>query len=389
MSGLAVWEGGRQGGREARAHRAGGWATQPRAPAPLAAVVSCIFCGAIYLGSCKRQLSSRTPAPLTRLHRLPALCPALLQDRAAVHHRGAAALQRYCRADTAADHCESSCCTVLCNALLLGGPAGRLCCTSSARLHCVRRPQTLLPAPTASPLCRHHHPCGQVSYCILGGIGICSIIVFWMVSLHRTRERKRRLKRAKRAFTSRWHSVTSSMGLAVAAAAAVGEQRGQGNCSTGGGSGGGAGGVSVTRRRATTQTEERRVSWLHTGAAAIAVPPVATLPPSPFQAAQQPAAADTAGRGPSAPTAEGKPPNSRGSQQLALLSGGQPTSSQGRPQLLQSAGTMEGPQVGGANADLALSWCMSRRLQRCWRVCVHRVLGVKHLYFTVPNPPTF
>ncbi|KAL4421657.1 hypothetical protein ABPG77_001198, partial [Micractinium sp. CCAP 211/92] len=56
-----------------------------------------------------------------------------------------------------------------------------------------------------------------VSYCILALIGVSSIGVFWMVGLHRQQERRRRLKRAKRAFSSRWQSVTSSLGYAAAA----------------------------------------------------------------------------------------------------------------------------------------------------------------------------
>ena len=64
----------------------------------------------------------------------------------------------------------------------------------------------------------------QVSYCILAGIGISSIGVFWLVQLHRTRERQRRLKHAKRTFALRWRSVTGSMG--VSASAAVAAQRG-------------------------------------------------------------------------------------------------------------------------------------------------------------------
>ncbi|KAL4421264.1 hypothetical protein ABPG75_010555 [Micractinium tetrahymenae] len=56
-----------------------------------------------------------------------------------------------------------------------------------------------------------------VSYCILALIGVSSIGVFWMVGLHRQQERQRRLKRAQRAFSSRWQSVTSSLGYAAAA----------------------------------------------------------------------------------------------------------------------------------------------------------------------------
>jgi hypothetical protein len=53
----------------------------------------------------------------------------------------------------------------------------------------------------------------------LGGIGICSIVVFWMVNLHRTAERRRRLRQAQRQFTQRWASVTHSLGVAAASAA--------------------------------------------------------------------------------------------------------------------------------------------------------------------------
>lgn len=59
-----------------------------------------------------------------------------------------------------------------------------------------------------------------VAYCILGGIGICSIAVFWMVNLHRTDERRRRLRQAQRQFTQRWASVAQSLGVAAASATA-------------------------------------------------------------------------------------------------------------------------------------------------------------------------
>ncbi|PSC69798.1 ligand-gated ion channel [Micractinium conductrix] len=68
-----------------------------------------------------------------------------------------------------------------------------------------------------------------VSYGILALIGVCSIFVFEVVSLHRTRERQRRLKRAQRAFSTRWHSVASSLGSAAAAIAGMGERQAKHN----------------------------------------------------------------------------------------------------------------------------------------------------------------
>lgn len=64
-----------------------------------------------------------------------------------------------------------------------------------------------------------------VAYCILGGIGVSSILGFWLVQLHRTSERRRRLQHAKRQFTRRWATVTTGMGLEAAAAPQMQQQR--------------------------------------------------------------------------------------------------------------------------------------------------------------------
>jgi hypothetical protein len=58
----------------------------------------------------------------------------------------------------------------------------------------------------------------QVAYCILGGIGIFSILTFWMVQLHQRSERKRRLKDARRHFSRRCATYSQSMGAAPMAA---------------------------------------------------------------------------------------------------------------------------------------------------------------------------
>lgn len=221
---------------------------------------------------------------------------------------------------------------------------------------CVSQQRTSCPACPVRP---------QVSYCILAGIGVSSILVFWMVSLHRSRERKRRLARAKRAFTNRWHSVTSSMGLAAsavaafkakgAAAAAAARGNGKGSGSGGKGSDGvqgsapstqsGQGGVKGGAPRLRSRLQSSRVSWgSEVGNAAIAAaggageataaPPA--VPPAGTNSSPQPDALPTspfegAGAGGAAP--------SRWQAAAAASSAAQPP--------LETAGTISGPQGGG------------------------------------------
>ncbi|KAL4421658.1 hypothetical protein ABPG77_001199 [Micractinium sp. CCAP 211/92] len=126
-----------------------------------------------------------------------------------------------------------------------------------------------------------------VSYCILALIGVSSIGVFWMVGLHRQQERQRRLKLAKRAFSSRWQSVTSSLGYASAAGIVM-----QRSARSGDGS---AKEASVARvvsqalrsRRAQSQAGQGPGAPVQGGMAAAAV--AAGLPASPFAVLADPA----------------------------------------------------------------------------------------------------
>ena len=59
-----------------------------------------------------------------------------------------------------------------------------------------------------------------ISYLLLGLIGIESILVYWLVTAERRLTRKRRIKRAGRAFQRRWSAVVSSVHSASVAHAA-------------------------------------------------------------------------------------------------------------------------------------------------------------------------
>ena len=219
-----------------------------------------------------------------------------------------------------------------------------------------------------------------MSYCILAGIGVSSILVFWMVSLHRSRERQRRLARAKRAFTNRWHSVTSSLGLAASAVAALKATSAAAGGGGGDGDGGGVQGsapssasargglkAGAARLRPAARMQSARVSWgsevaanaAAAGAAAAAGNAGGTsgggeqgaMPASPFEAAQPPADRRAAGRGAGTAAAAATPALARadshdgsGVQLLQL----QPRSSAGKPAgQLEKRDTISGPQGGG------------------------------------------
>ncbi|PRW32523.1 alpha beta- isoform C [Chlorella sorokiniana] len=232
-----------------------------------------------------------------------------------------------------------------------------------------------------------------VSYCILAGIGVTSILVFWMVSLHRSRERQRRLARAKRAFTNRWHSVTSSMGLAASAVAAFkakGAAAAAGRGTGGAGNGGngnaagssppsapstqsGQGGVKGGAPRLRSRLQSSRVSWgsdvgnaaaAGAGAADLAAqaaeppsgsPQQEALPASPFERAAggtaaskwkaAAGAAGTAGTAGAAGAAALPGADSHVGSGVQLLPAA-PTSSAVQPRL-ETAGTISGPQGGG------------------------------------------
>ena len=99
-----------------------------------------------------------------------------------------------------------------------------------------------------SRCCRSRCLPSQVAYCILAGIGVFSILTFWMVQLHRSSERQRRLKLAKRQFTRRWASVSQSLGIAAAAVAAMQQREASGNGSSAG----------LRRRKSRQQQQEQQ-----------------------------------------------------------------------------------------------------------------------------------
>ncbi|KAI7836521.1 hypothetical protein COHA_009622 [Chlorella ohadii] len=226
-----------------------------------------------------------------------------------------------------------------------------------------------------------------VSYCILAGIGVTSILVFWMVSLHRSRERQRRLARAKRAFTHRWHSVTSSLGLAASAVAAFKAKGAAGAAagrSKGGGNGNGTavqgsapsvpstrsaqGGVKGGAPRLRSRLQSSRVSWgsdVAKAANAAAggaepAPPGTTsggssgaaagaMPASPFERAATGAAASkwqaaAGAAAQQAPALAGADSHVGSGVQLLPA---QAPSSAAQPRTLETANTISGPQGGG------------------------------------------
>lgn len=242
-----------------------------------------------------------------------------------------------------------------------------------------RLPHPLLPLP----------PHMQVSYCILAGIGVTSILVFWMVSLHRSRERQRRLARAKRAFTHRWHSVTSSLGLAASAVAAFKAKGAAGAAagrSKGGGNGNGTavqgsapsvpstrsaqGGVKGGAPRLRSRLQSSRVSWgsdVAKAANAAAggaepAPPGTTsggssgaeagaMPASPFERAATGAAASkwqaaAGAAAQQAPALAGADSHVGSGVQLLPA---QAPSSAAQPRTLETANTISGPQGGGGS----------------------------------------
>lgn len=251
--------------------------------------------------------------------------------------------------------------------------------------HCrALNPWLLVVSPhTCNLQCSPSPALPQVSYCILAGIGVSSILVFWMVSLHRSRERQRRLKRAKRAFTNRWHSVTSSMGLAASAVAAFkakGAAAADGNGvqgsapSTRSGQGGVRGGAPRLRSR----LHSSRVSWgsdlpgaagaaanaaaaagpvpAAGGAATTGEPEAQALPASPFEGAAGGAAAGR-WKAAAAAGAAARPAPALGAADSVVGSGvqllpAQPTSSGAWQRQLETAGTISGPQGGGEGADI-------------------------------------
>lgn len=207
--------------------------------------------------------------------------------------------------------------------------------------------------------------------------------MFWMVQLHRTHRRRQRLKQANKVFVHRWHSVTQSAGLAVAAVQLMRQQaaerkakRSSGN-GTAKAEGSGLGQRQMSQPPLQAQAQAQAVQEAQrqgqgqgemqagTTVGAVAAPGAggsppevqAGLPPSPFDMPQPAAAGAGSVAGASTVATAGRAwERAAGSAAAAAR---QVPTQQAEP--LQSAATeADGPQAGGASAG-----CMAA----CPRAC--------------------